>query len=83
MNGSEVVTPATSHKPTKPRAREAWRKDDVRKAVQGAIAGGMPVGRIRFHRGGFELYAQDDSAPTSAADDVERRMQEAFGDDGD
>lgn len=75
------MTPATGDHRKKPRAREAWRKDDVRKAVEGAIAGGMPISRIRFDRGGFELYAQDDSVPTSEADDVERRMEEAFGDD--
>lgn len=77
------MTPTADDHRKKPRAREAWRRDDVRKAVEGAIAGGMPVGRIRFDRGGFDLYAKDDSAPTSEADEVERRMNEAFGSDDD
>tara|TARA_R110000764_G_scaffold93727_1_gene177407 strand:- start:210 stop:344 length:135 start_codon:yes stop_codon:yes gene_type:complete len=43
----------------------------------------MPVGRIRFSRDGFELYSLDDSVPTTDAEDVERRMQEAFGEGDD
>lgn len=74
------MTPTAQDHRRKPRAREAWRKDDVRKAVEGAIAGGMPVGRIRFDRSGFELYAGDDSAPSSEAERCARLMDEAFGD---
>lgn len=67
----------------KPRARGAWRQDDVRKAVQGAIAGGMPVGRIEFRRDSFSLIALDENASTSEAADVDRRMREAFGEGDD
>lgn len=77
------MTPAAEDHRRKSRARSAFRKDDVRKAVEGAIAGGMPVGRIRFSRDGFELYSLDDSVPTTDAEDVERRMQEAFGEGDD
>ena len=62
------------------RARALVRKDDVRKAVAGAITGGMPVGRIEFDlpAGKFFLWAVDPHAPASDAADLERRMREAF-----
>lgn len=62
------------------RARALLRKDDVRKAVAGAIGGGMPIGRIDFDvpAGRFSLYAVDPNAPASDAADIERRMREAF-----
>ena len=67
----------------KPRARGAWRQDEVQRAVAGAIAGGMPVGRIEFRRDGFSLIALDGTASTSDAADCARRMTEAFGEGGD
>lgn len=77
------MTPTPDDHRRKPRATSNWRQDDVRKAVQGAIAGGMPVGRIEFRRDSFALIALDESAPTSEAADVDRRMREAFGEGGD
>lgn len=76
------MTAATQDHRRKPRQTAAWRKDDVRKAVEGAIAGGMPVGRIRFSRGGFELYAQDDSGLSDDEAHCARLMEEAFGEGG-
>lgn len=66
----------------RPRSREAWRKDDVRKAVEGALAGGLPIGRIEFRRDGFALVALDETLPTSEADRCARLMEEAFGEGG-
>lgn len=65
----------------RPRRRALLRKDDVRKGVQGAIEGGMPVGRIEFDvaSGRFALIAVDPTAPASDALDIEQRMREAFG----
>lgn len=67
----------------KPRSTDGWRKDDVRKAVEGALKGGMPVGRIEFTRRGFALFAGDDSNQGSEADRCARLMEEAFGEGGD
>lgn len=74
------MKPSADHVQKRPRARALVRKDDVRKAVAGAIGGGMPVGRIEFDvsLGRFSLYAVDPNAPTSDALDLERRMREAF-----
>jgi len=73
------MTPETIDHRKKPRAREAWRKDDVRKAVEGALAGGLPIGRIEFRRDGFSLVALDETLPTSEAARCARLMEEAFG----
>lgn len=78
------MTPAEQDHRRKPRARDTWRKDDVRKAVEGAIAGGMPVGRIEFRRDGFCLIALDDSRAASEAEHCAQLIREAFEDgDGD
>lgn len=76
------MTPSPADQPRKSRARDGWRQDDVRKAVQGAIAGGMPVGRIEFSRQSFALVALDDSKSTSEADRCAQLMDEAFGEGG-
>ncbi|MEH6698319.1 MAG: hypothetical protein V7672_06445 [Brevundimonas sp.] len=76
-----MTSAATDHR-TRPRSRETWRKDDVRKAVEGALAGGLPIGRIDFRRDSFSLIALDDSHPASEAERCARLMEDAFSEGG-
>jgi|TARA_R100000149_G_scaffold64931_1_gene37958 hypothetical protein len=54
----------------------------VRKAVEGALAGGLPIGRIDFRRDSFSLIALDDSHPASEAERCARLMEDAFSEGG-
>lgn len=67
----------------KPRQRAGFSKTDVRRAIESARAGGLQIGRIEFRRDGFSLIPVDDRLPGSEADELERKMQEAFGEGGD
>lgn len=54
----------------------------VRDAIEGAKAAGISVGRVEVAGKVIRIYAVDDARRDSDADDVERRMREAFeGDD--
>lgn len=55
---------------------------DIARVVAGAIRGGMPVGSfsVKVDRSVIQLLPAD-GGPASDADDCERRMREAFGED--
>lgn len=73
------MTPEVSAEPRAKRARGV-RKDDVKKFVEGAIAGGLPIRGVEMDLKNLRItiLAVDDSAPSSDAADLERRMEEAF-----
>lgn len=76
------MTPSADHPPGRRRKR-GLSKTDVRLIVEGAIAGGMPVGRIDVVGGRISLFAVDGTTQRTDADDLQRRMDEAFGSDDD
>lgn len=76
------MNPTPEHpRPRRPRSRAGFRTDDVRKAVEGAIKGGFEIGRVDIVDGRISLIAVDGAASRNDADDLERRMREAFGSD--
>jgi hypothetical protein len=59
----------------------SFRQADVSRLIRGAIRGGMPVGsfKIVVENGLPTLLPVAANAPSDAADDMERRMRDAFG----
>jgi hypothetical protein len=62
-----------------PRRRAPFRQIDVKRAVNGARAAGVAIGRVEIEGGKILIFPVDDSSPASDAAEVERRMREAFG----
>lgn len=64
--------------------KAAFKQADVARLVRGAISGGLPVGSFKISVDGSGVHLLPLGAPEdTAGDDLERRMQEAFGEDGD
>jgi hypothetical protein len=62
-------------------ARLAFRQADLSRALKGARKGGVEVGRIEVdpRTGAITLFPAGQVREDREADDVERRMEEAFG----
>ena len=61
--------------------RATFRQADVTRAIRGARAAGLPDGsfKIEIVDGRITLLPIAANEPLNAADDVERRMKDAFG----
>lgn len=64
--------------------RAAFRQADVQRLVKGAIAAGMAAGsfKVVVENRTLTLVAAGAVDQVDPAQDVERRMREAFGEDG-
>lgn len=61
--------------------KAAFKEIDIARMVRGAIRGGLPVGsfKVTVENGALTLLPLDHGSALSEADDLEQRMQEAFG----
>ena len=74
---TEAVPPAAKLR-RGPR-KAAFTQVDVKRALAGAIAAGVQVGEIVIEADRVRVLFSTGPVVESAADDVERRMREAFG----
>lgn len=62
-------------------ARASFRQADVTRLIKGALSAGLPVGsfKVVVENGTPMLLPLAANAPLNEADEMERRMKDAFG----
>jgi hypothetical protein len=60
--------------------RAAFKQSDIARAIRGALQGGLPVGsfKVTVENGLPVILPVAANAPLNDADDMERRMRDAF-----